>query len=179
MNLSTLTAAERRRRFSFRSWPVFLFIFMTGLVIFSNRVGYAGESVIDPEKLALIELIEDRLATAYTISGMQEVPDFGTLDRIYPKWHGGEPAKARRLWTFHKYRSYKVFYLVHSVYMDQPDKAKVKGKKQVHAASKVKFLKLLPRVKRKITENLFIITCRRNSSGLWEIVQETETQKPD
>ena len=51
----------------------------------------AGAAEASKEKLFLISMIEDRLAQAYTMKAPNRVPDFSTLDEIYPRWHGGDP----------------------------------------------------------------------------------------
>lgn len=154
-----------------RGGPLFLFAMV--LVICVHQFSRAGESTAEQDRLAIIELIEDRLAAAYTISSEKETPDFGTLDQIYPNWHNGEPAEARRKWTFHGYRTYVVSYVVHSVFMDQPDMAKVEGKKRVISSRKTYFRL----VQTETSESRFTITCRRNQAGSWEIMTETESEK--
>jgi hypothetical protein len=143
------------------------------VVAFAQQSRDAEQSSADAEKFAIIQLIEDRLAKAYTIRSENETPDFGTLDRIFPNWHRGEPAKERKNWTFHDYRYHTVSYVVHSVWMNQAGMATVKGKKQVNSSRKVRFLKLFRRVKEESSETLFTIKCRRNPSGSWEIMEET------
>ena len=151
-----------------RGVPIFTFAMV--LAIFAQQVCHAGESMADRDKLAIIELIEDRLAAAFTIRSEKEAPDFGTLDQIYPNWHNGEPAKARRKWTFHGFQTYTVSYLVHSVFMDRPEMAKVEGKKRVTASRRTH----LRYVETEITGSRFTITCRRNPSGAWEIMAEKD-----
>jgi hypothetical protein len=150
---------------------VFFFIFLP-IAVFPHPPGYAQESSADPDKLALVELIEDRLAAAYTTRSNLEAPDFGTLDRIYPDWHKGDPAKARR--ALDGYNFHIVSYVVHSMYLTQPDMAEVKGEKQVTVSRRVKFLKFFGRTKNKTSKTRFTIICRRNPSGTWEILKETE-----
>lgn len=152
---------------------ILFFVFAINIAIYSHETGYAWESSADPNKLVIIELIEDRLAGACTIRSVKESPDFGTLDQIYPQWHKGEPAKARRRWTFHGYQTYAISYIVYSVYMDQPGMATAKGKRKVSLSRRVKFLKYFHEVKRETSETQFIIICRRNLSGAWEITKET------
>jgi len=152
----------------------FLFFFLALGIFFSAPLANgAEESSADPDRLAIIRLIEDRLAEALTIRNEDETPDFGTLDRIYPQWHGGEPAKARQAWTFHSYRNHVVTYVVHTVNMDRPAMATVMGKKQVSFARKKKLLKTIPRTERKTEEARFTLVCRRRPSGDWEIMKET------
>ncbi len=144
--------------------------------IYTPQAVCAGESTADADRLAIIQLIEDRLAAAYAIRSEKEAPDFGTLDQIYPKWHKGEPAKARRRWTFHDYKSYTVSYVVHSVWMDRPGMATVKGKKRIHSSRRVTFLYYFHRVRKENSETRFTIKCRRKLSGSWEIMEETDSQ---
>ena len=132
----------------------------------------AGETAVDPDKLAIIQLVEDRLAAAYSTRFTHESPDFGTLDRIFPQWHNGDPAGARRQLDAYKY--HVVTYLVYSVHFTQPGMATVKGEKQVMSARKIKTLKVIPRTKRETTAVPFTIVCRRNQAGNWEIASETE-----
>jgi hypothetical protein len=147
----------------------FIFLLIAGFFL---KPGHAGESSADPDKLVIIELIEDRLATAYTVRSDLEALDYGTLDRIYPDWHNGDPAKARR--TLDGYRIHIVSYVVHSVFLTQPDMAEVKGEKQVALLRRVKFLKFFHRTKKETSKARFNIICRRNESGTWEIMKETE-----
>jgi hypothetical protein len=150
---------------------IFFFIFLP-MAGFLLKPVHAGESSADPDKLAIIELIEDRLATAYTVRSDLETLDYGTLDRIYPGWHNGDPAKARR--TLDGFRIHIVSYEVHSVFLTQPDMAEVKGEKQVALLRRVKFLKYFHRTKKEMSKTRFNIICRRNESGTWEIIKETE-----
>ena len=146
------------------------FVFGMSLALCSPPAGHAGESKADRDKLAIIELIEDRLAAAFTIRSEKEAPDFGTLDRIYPNWHKGAPAKARRQWTFHGFQTYHVSYAVQTVFMDRPETAKVEGKKRVTSSRK----RHLRQVETDVTGSRFTITCRRNLSGAWEIMTATD-----
>jgi len=155
-------------------WYLLFSAFALNGVFHACQTSYAGESSADPDKLAIIQLIEDQLAAAYTVRSEKEAPDFGTLDRIYPKWHNGEPANARR--TFSGYRTYTVSYTVHSVWVDRPGMATVKGKKHVFSARRKKFLKILRRTKRATSDTQFTITCRRSQEGLWKIMKELEYQ---
>jgi len=156
-------------------WYGFLILVLSvNVSTYSRQTGHAGESAADPEKLAIIRLIEDRLAAALTIWSEKDAPDFGTLDRIYPEWHHGEPAKQRRQWTFHDYQYYMVIYSVHSVWINRPNAAIVKGNKKVRSSRKISFLKFFRDTKMETFEIQFTITCRRNSLGLWEIMKETE-----
>lgn len=156
-------------------WYGLLFLVLSiNILFYSQQTCQAGESSADPQKLAVIQLIEDRLAAAYTIRGPKDTPDFGTLDRIYPQWHHGEPAKQRRKWTFHRYLSYQVSYSVYSVWINRPDTAVVKGKKTVHALRRKKFLIFFHRTVEDNSQTEFDITCRRNPSGSWEIVKVAE-----
>jgi len=160
-----------RRRFLWKRLP--FFVFGVSLALCSHQAGTAGESTAVQDRLAIIELIEDRLAEALTIGAEEESPDFGTLDQIYPDWHKGDPAKARRQWTFHGFQTYTVSYVVHAVFMDRPDTAKVEGKKRVISSRKTH----LRHVETEKSEARFTITCRRNLSGGWEIMTETESEK--
>lgn len=156
-------------------WYGLLFLVLSvNILFYSQPLCHAGESSANPEKLAIIRLIEDRLAAAYTIRAPKDTPDFGTLDRIYPQWDHGEPAKQRRQWTFHHYLSYEVSYSVYSVWINQPDTAIVRGKKKVHSLLRKKFLIFFHRTVEETSETEFEITCRRNPSGSWEIVKESE-----
>jgi len=148
------------------------------VITHSRQTGHAGESSADPEKLAIIHVIEDRLAAAYTLRTREDEPDFGTLDQIYPEWHNGEPAKQRRQWTFHDYLYHLVSYSVHSVWINRPDTAVVKGKKKVQSLRRKKFLKYFHSNIDKTDETHFEITCRRNPSGEWAIVKVSELQEP-
>jgi hypothetical protein len=149
-----------------------LFIIFLPMAGFFLNSGHAGDSSADPDKLAVIELIEDRLATAYTVRSDLETLDYGTLDRIYPDWHNGDPAEARR--TLDGCRIHIVSYEVHSVFFTQPGMAEVKGEKQVALLRRVKFLKFFHRTKKETSKARFNIICRRDESGTWEIIKETE-----
>jgi hypothetical protein len=145
---------------------------VNGAVFFQER-GHAQESSADPGTLVIIQLIEDRLAGAFNLRSKTDAPDFGTLDRIYPQWHYGEPAKARRDWTFHPYNSYAVSYMVYSVILDRPGMATVRGRKRVAFSREKKLLKYFTKVKHETSETQFTIICHRNLSGDWEIMKET------
>lgn len=132
----------------------------------------AGEAAADADKLAVIELIEDHLAKAYTFRSAHESPDFGTLDRIFPEWHRGDPAGARR--ALDAYTYFVVSYHVYSVHITQPGMMTVKGEKNISSARKTKTLKLIPRTKTKKNTIAITIVCRRNEDGDWEIASETE-----
>ena len=132
----------------------------------------AQESAADPEKLAIIELIEDQLANAYSVGSVYETPDFGALDRIFPKWHGGDPSEARK--TLDAYLLYTVAYDIFSVHITQPGMATVKGQKRVTSARKKKTLLVFKRTKNEKTLVPFTIVCRKNIQGDWIIEKEVE-----
>ena len=132
----------------------------------------AQESSADPEKLAIIELIEDRLADAYSVESVYETPDFGVLDRIFPKWHGGDPSEARK--SLDAYMLYTVEYDIYSVHISQPGMATVKGQKRVTSAQKKKTMIFFKRTSRERTLVPFTIICRKNIQGEWIIEKEVE-----
>ncbi|MDM8542948.1 hypothetical protein QUF90_17885 [Desulfococcaceae bacterium HSG9] len=135
----------------------------------------AEESSADPDKLAVIELIEDVLAQSFTIRQVDDTPNFGTLDIIYPLWHKGEPAEARRRWTFHGYLTYAAKYTVHTVYSEQPGIMKAEGKKRITLARLLTFWIFPPEIKWNKFELGFTIKCRRKQSGEWIIITETNS----
>jgi hypothetical protein len=81
----------------------------------------------------IIELIEDELSEAYSFTGSSthRVPHFEVLDRIFPKWHHGDPAAARQFWVNAGYQTFMVFYRVDYVYVVNEVSAKVEGKRLV------------------------------------------------
>ncbi len=159
-----------------RSPRFFCVLFAIFVLYFTQKAGSAEppfDPSADPDKLAVIELIEDYLANSFRIRQTDHTPDFGTLDMIYPQWHKGEPAEARRRWTFHGYRSYTVKYVVHTINLDQPGIMIAQGKKKVKLARLITFWIFPPELKWETSELDFIIKCRRKTTGEWIIVTES------
>ncbi len=130
------------------------------------------ETHIDADKLAIIELIEDRLSAAFTIRTEEDTPCFGTLDLIYPRWHKGKPVKARRQWTFHDYKTYRAAYHVFSVFLSQPDQATVVGEVRIKQSRWFTFFIFPPELIRETFKYKFRTLCRRKLDGDWEILKE-------
>jgi len=133
------------------------------------------QSPATADKLAVIKIIEDDLAQALTIRRAHDSLDFGTLDMIYPDWHKGEPAEARRQWTFHGYQTYEVKYRAHSVHVEQPGIMTVRGKKRIKLARLITFWIFPPEVKWETFQTGFVIKCRLTPTGEWIIVNETSS----
>ncbi|MFW5636391.1 MAG: hypothetical protein ACOC3A_07005 [Thermodesulfobacteriota bacterium] len=133
----------------------------------------ASEPPDRADKRAIITLIEDRLSNALTIQTPKDRPRFGILDEVYPEWHGGNPTRERRRWTFHEYQEYRVAYQVRTVYIPQPGVAVAKGVKQTRLARLVRFSIFPPELKKETTVEPFTMTCRRKPTGEWEIIRET------
>ncbi len=145
-----------------------------GLLLFCfAAAAYAQDSPERTEKKKLIAMIENELAGAWTIGSPEDNPCFGTLDRLYPEWHGGDPAAARRKWTFHGYETYHVFYRVYTLDMSQPGLAVLKGKKTVLQQRMITFSIFPPELKRETFSWNFSVICRCLPSGEWKIIKET------
>jgi hypothetical protein len=140
------------------------------VAVFPGQTLFAGDTATDPDKLRIVELIEDELASAYTKRSAMETPDFGTLDRIFPAWHGGDPAHARR--KLDNCRYYVVSYTVSSVVLPGPDAASVTGEKTVELSRKTTLLKWIPRDQTRKTRYRFTMECRRREDGGWYIAEE-------
>lgn len=133
---------------------------------------HAASAGNEADRLAIIELIEDRLAGAYRILSPEDTPCFGTLDEIYPQWHAGEPAEARRRWTFHNYQLYEVSYLVESITVKNPDQVVAKAVKTIDQARWRTFFIFPPELRRENLQKNVKIVCNRNPSATWEILRE-------
>jgi hypothetical protein len=81
----------------------------------------------------IIALIEHDLSNAYsyTSNSPHALPHFEVIDKIFPKWHHGNPAVARQFWVRAGYRRFVVFYRVDYVYVMSEAAAKVEGKRLV------------------------------------------------
>jgi hypothetical protein len=90
----------------------------------------AGEA---PVRAELITMVEVDLSEAYSFPCRtnERLPDFEKLDRIYPTWHLGDPAVARRYWLKTGYRYHRVFYRVDYVRSQGEFRAEIGGKKLV------------------------------------------------
>lgn len=135
--------------------------------------GHAADDTGRADRMAVIRLIEEDLAEARTIRSSAEAPCFGTLDEIYPDWHGGDPTAARREWTFHDYDRYEVAYVVHAVHLTQPGRARAVGKRRVTVHRTVRFAIFPPERKVETETRRFTITCHKTPAGSWRITQET------
>lgn len=153
-----------------RRWGWILLLCLIAAPVF--RV-HAAETPDRADKRAIITLIEDRLSEALTVRSPKERPCFGTLDEVYPEWHGGKPVEERRRWTFHHYEEYTVTYQVHTVYIRQPGLAVAKGVKRTKLYRLVEFSIFPPELKKETSEENFSMTCRRKPTGEWEIIKET------
>ncbi len=152
-------------------------LFTVILFIYTFQEASAQEkSSADKNKLAVIELIEDYLANAFTIRSADDNPDFGTLDFIFPQWHNGEPAEERRGWTFHGLLTYKIQYVVHSVHEDQPGIITAQGRKRVELTRLLRFWLFPPELKRETFSIAYTIKCRQKTTGEWIIVKETNDE---
>ena len=134
----------------------------------------AKENPEQKTRYEIISLIEDRLASAYSIKSSSESPDFGTLDIIYPEWHNGSPVEARRNWSSHNYEKYDVSYVVYSVYENQPGLATAKGEKEIKFSRWYGFWSSPVKMKEEITRKPFTIICVQDASGEWSILSESE-----
>jgi alkanesulfonate monooxygenase SsuD/methylene tetrahydromethanopterin reductase-like flavin-dependent oxidoreductase (luciferase family) len=132
----------------------------------------AASTESEADRLAIIELIEDRLAGAYRILEPEDTPCFGTLDEIYPQWHKGEPAEARRRWTLHNYQFYEVSYLVESITVKNPDQVVAKAVKIIDQARWRTFFIFPPELKRENFKKNVTIVCNRNPSNAWQVLRE-------
>jgi hypothetical protein len=81
----------------------------------------------------IIQLIEEDLPNAYSFSpsSVHKAPHFEVLDEIHPKWHHGNPAKARQFWVSAGYTAFRVFYRVDYVYLVNDVVVEVEGKRLV------------------------------------------------
>lgn len=133
---------------------------------------HAASDGNEADRLAIIQLIEDQLAGAYRIPTHEDTPCFGTLDEIYPMWHKGDPAGARRRWTFHGYQSYELSYLVESITMKNPEQAVAKAVKNIDLSRWVTFFVFPPELKQENFKKKVTIVCRRKPSSAWQILRE-------
>ena len=154
-----------------------IWLFTLALVLYPFQEACAQEkSSADKHKLAVVELIEDHLANAFTIRSADDNPDFGNLDRIFPQWHNGEPAEERRGWTFHGLLTYKIKYVVHSVHEDQPGIITAQGRKRIVLTRLLRFWIFPPELKRETFSIAYTIKCRQKRTGEWIIVKETNDE---
>jgi len=152
-----------------------LFALVLGIYTIDEACAQENMSA-DKHKLAVVELIEDHLANAFTIRSADDNPDFGTLDVIFPQWHHGEPAEERRGWTFHGLQTYKIKYVVHSVHLDQPGIITAQGRKQVVLTRLLRFWLFPPEIKRETFSIAYTIKCRQKRTGEWIIAKETNNE---
>ncbi len=161
--------------------PIAVLLALMLCVVVALRPGFAREEAvedpaIDKNKLSVVELIEDQLANAFTIRSADDNPDFGTLDRIFPQWHNGEPAEERRGWTFHGLQTYRIHYVVHSVHENQPGIMTAQGMKRIVLTRLLRFWIFPPEIKRETFSIAYTIKCRQKRTGEWIIVKETNDE---
>ena len=125
------------------------------------------------EKAALITLVEDRLSRAYTITRPGQLPDFATLDELFPSWDGGKPGRARRRWLEQHYTFYKVKYRVYSVRLTSSYTAEIRGERIVKAVREVPFLHWFHRDSERVSRQRFLMEAYRSPEEGWRIRRET------
>ena len=150
---------------------------------------FATRAQPQTEEQKLIHLVEDRLASAYTLNRLRRAPDYSVLDRIFPSWDGNKPAEARKRWVNNNYSSYRVSYRVDSVYIGASGVAELTGKKQTRAEQIIKHKKYRAIewadiksgnwplhgnkvVKKHTPWQKFKITAQKNEKGKWRILSE-------
>ena len=81
----------------------------------------------------IINLIEGTLSEAYSFTGssLHRVPHFEVLDKVYPKWHHGDPAVARQFWVNAEFVSFTVLYRADYVHIVNEVSARVEGKRLI------------------------------------------------
>ena len=85
------------------------------------------------EKKNVIKLLEKKIPIAYHFSWNTNpvLPDFVALNRVYPKWDGGDPEKARNNWLALQYVGYDVDYRIEKVTFLSANTAMASGTKTV------------------------------------------------
>ncbi len=146
-------------------------VWMMTAVLAVPAAAVAADPPDRADKRAVIDLIEQRLASAWTIRTPDDSPAFGVLDAVFPAWHGGDPAGARRKWTFHGYERYRPVYSVRSVHLKMPGLATAKGKRTVTVHRRVKFYFFPSELKKERRQGGFTIDCRKTPPGDWEIIR--------
>ncbi len=134
----------------------------------------AGEDSQQAERERIITLVEQVLSRAYSFSRPGQLPDFSTLDSIYPSWDRGDPGGARRRWQAGDYVYYRVKFRVDSVYVTSPYTARVEGKKTVSWARRVSFLWWFHRTEDDQSRSHFVAQLYRDSRKRWLIKSLTE-----
>lgn len=134
----------------------------------------ARETGSQTQREEIITLVEQVLSRAYTFTRPGQLPDFSTLDRVYPGWDQGDPGGARRKWQSGDYLYYRVKFRVDSVFMTSPYTARVRGKKSVNWARRVSFLWWFHRTKDNQRHVHFVAQLYRDAQGRWLVKSLTE-----
>lgn len=103
------------------------------ILLLHSRVGVAENPENIQIKSEIITLIEDKVSDAYSFreSSAHQMPNFEYLDRVFPKWHHGDPALGRNFWLMAQYRYFLVFYRVDYVHVVNDALVNVRGKKLI------------------------------------------------
>ncbi len=144
------------------------------LLLIPICLGAAGEKEGRTQRLEIINLVEHTLSRAYTFTRPGQLPDFSTLDTIYPTWDQGDPGGARRKWQAGDYLYYRVEFRVDSVFITSPYTARVRGKKSVRWARRVSFMWWFHRTEDNLDRSHFVAQLYRGAQGRWLIKSLTE-----
>lgn len=147
--------------------------FVIFLLLLMPEISLAQPDVV-AKKLALISLVEDKLAGAYLIKRLGDLPDFALLDEIYPSWDQGDPGKARREWVDKKLVNYQVVYRVDSVNLTSRYTARMIGKKTIRFTQVVPFLHWWTRDEQDFSRTRFMLEVYMSAQGQWRVKSETE-----
>ena len=134
----------------------------------------AGEADQQAQREEIITLVEQVLSRAYSFTRPGQLPDFSTLDAIYPSWDRGDPGGARRKWQAGNYLYYRVEFRVDSVFITSPYTAQVRGKQSVRWARRVSFLWWFHRSKDNQRRSHFVAQLYRDGKGDWLIKSLSE-----
>lgn len=149
--------------------------FLCIALVLGTTAALAAETLSAQEKKEqIIDLFQNQLSKAYTFKGADSLPDFSTLDKVYPAWDGNDPGGARRSWLEGHYLYQEINYRVDSVFLTSQYTAKVRGKKNLVSAKKVEFLWWFHRTEDEQSIVPYEASVYRDASGNWIIKSITE-----
>ncbi len=134
----------------------------------------AGTLTVKEKKGRIIDLFQSKLSQAYTFKGADRLPDFFTLDQIFPGWDGGDPGGGRRGWLEDHYLYQEAKYRVDSVFLTSQYTAKVRGKKSLVSTKRVEFLWWFHRTVDDQSIVPYEALVYRDADGDWKIKSITE-----
>lgn len=120
-------------------------------------------------RMAIINLFQVTLSQAYSFKGEGKLPDFSTLDELFPAWDDNHPGAARRVWVDGRYLFYKVEFRADSVFVTSDFTATVRGKRIARWERKVSFLWWFNRTESGESYDIFEGRVLRNPKGQWVV----------